>query len=245
MPRPAERPPRRRRVAGQRGLDRSRPPSQSVDVTAATPTQRPDPTRAPSGQPARVTRERRPPVPAGWLARLPSLRIGAGARSAPWLPVIGVLTAAVVLLAVVTFFMQDSYHGAKEDRADVNAGNSAAAAASAAMVDVLSYDYRRFDADVARAEARLTGAFRQQYHSTQMDTVKRTAVRYKATVKADVVAAGAIDADAGADQATVLVFVDQTASNSKLSAPRIDKSRVRLQMRRVDGRWLIAQLDPI
>ena len=61
------------------------------------------------------------------------------------------------------------------------------------MTDVLSYDYRHFDADVATAEKDLTGTFKKHYRDAQVQTVRAPALQYKATVKADVVAAGAID----------------------------------------------------
>jgi hypothetical protein len=43
----------------------------------------------------------------------------------------------------------------------------------------------------------------------------------------------------------LLAFVDQTATNTRLAAPRIDRNRVRVDMRKVAGRWLINQVTPI
>jgi Mce-associated membrane protein len=46
-------------------------------------------------------------------------------------------------------------------------------------------------------------------------------------------------------RATVLVFVDQTVTNSQLKAPRLDRSRVEVTLVNSHGRWLINNLSPI
>jgi Mce-associated membrane protein len=109
---------------------------------------------------------------------------------------------------------------------------------------VLSYDYRHFDADVSNASKALTTRFRPQYQQAQTQSVRKPALLYKATVTADVVAAGAIDVKS-ANHVMVLLFVDQTSSNTKLAAPRIDRSRVRVDMRKTGGHWLIDSVTPL
>jgi Mce-associated membrane protein len=49
----------------------------------------------------------------------------------------------------------------------------------------------------------------------------------------------------GVDRVVVLVFVQQTATNSQLSAPRLDRSRVNVTMVRDGDRWLIDGMSPI
>jgi Mce-associated membrane protein len=116
-------------------------------------------------------------------------------------------------------------------------------AARDAMTAVLSYNYQTIDKDIAHAESYLTGTFRTEYRETALKTVKDAALRYKATVKADVVYAGAIGATP--NTAKVLVFVDQTANNTQLKAPRLDRNRVRLELRQVHGKWLVSKLEAV
>jgi hypothetical protein len=46
-------------------------------------------------------------------------------------------------------------------------------------------------------------------------------------------------------RATVLVFVAQQVTNTQLSAPRLDRSRIEVDLVHSGGRWLIAKLTPL
>lgn len=41
----------------------------------------------------------------------------------------------------------------------------------------------------------------------------------------------------------VLLFVDQSVSNTISPQPRIDKSRIRMTMEKVSGRWLASKVE--
>lgn len=41
----------------------------------------------------------------------------------------------------------------------------------------------------------------------------------------------------------VLLFVDQSVTNTLVPEPRLDRSRVVMTMELVDGRWLASQVD--
>jgi Mce-associated membrane protein len=116
-------------------------------------------------------------------------------------------------------------------------------AASSGVATILSYDYRHLDADFASAERLLTPHFRKQYDDTTAKGVKPLAAKYKAISSADVSAAGVVDA--GHDRAVVLVFVNQTVTNSQLAAPRLDRSRIDVTLVRSNGRWLIDKLTTL
>jgi Mce-associated membrane protein len=118
-----------------------------------------------------------------------------------------------------------------------------ATAASSVHV-VLSYDYRHLDADFAAAERLLTPAFRKKYVDTTNKGVKPLAVKYKAIASADVTGAGLVSTTRGSCD-HVLVLVQQTVTNSQLAQPRLDRSRIDVQMVRVKGRWLIGDLNPV
>jgi Mce-associated membrane protein len=163
-----------------------------------------------------------------------------GVRRGVGVVVVAVMAALAVLLAALSAFAAaraSHRHALDEARRQV-----AAAAASAVPV-VLSYDYRHLPRDFARAEAQLTPNFRKQYIRTTAKGVQPLAAKYKAISSADVTASGVVDN--GVDRAVVLVFVSQTVTNSLLSAPRLDRSRINVTLVRSGGRWLIDKLAPV
>ena len=126
-------------------------------------------------------------------------------------------------------------------RAVSAARDDAVAAATVAVPQVASYDYRTFDADTTRAAKLLTASFRKDYLDVQQKTVRTPAVQYKASVTADLVAIGAISGSTS--DVKMLVFLDQTTKNTKLAAPKLSQNRLHVEMRKVGGKWLIAHLD--
>lgn len=130
---------------------------------------------------------------------------------------------------------------------DVNAVASARAAALPAATraahDLLSYDYRSMQADIAQAKAETTGLFSSQYAGTARQLAAQ-AQQLHAIVQASTNAPSVVSATA--NQVVVLVFVDQASvrksATEKAPVTRIDQSRVRLTMTNVHGHWLVSQL---
>jgi Mce-associated membrane protein len=118
-----------------------------------------------------------------------------------------------------------------------------AGAATRAVSTVLSYDYRHLDADFAAAHKVMTATFRKQYDATTAKGVRPLATRVHAISSAQVTAAGLVDGSA--NQVVVLVFVNQTATNTHLTAPRLDQSRINVTMVRVGGQWLITKMQTL
>jgi Mce-associated membrane protein len=108
---------------------------------------------------------------------------------------------------------------------------------------VLSYDYRHFAADVAKADGYLTGKLRSDYDKLQRTSVGPTARQVHATVTATVQGTAVLAATKSS--ATVLVFVDQRSTNTRIAAPRLDENRVTMQLVRSGGRWLVSAFDAI
>jgi Mce-associated membrane protein len=154
-----------------------------------------------------------------------------------WL--VALLCAAVVL---ATAALWTGYRAAAEGRVDA-AGAAAVAAARQHAPVLLSYDYRTLDRDFARAGDRVTGGFAKDYAATTSRVVRPAAQRYKAVVRAQVQAAALVRAEA--DRATVLLFVDQTTTSTRLDGPKVDLNRVRMTLTRVDGRWLVSDVDAL
>jgi Mce-associated membrane protein len=124
-----------------------------------------------------------------------------------------------------------------------HARENASAAATSGVATVLSYDYRHLAGDFRHAETLLTARFRKQYDKTTAAGVEPLAQKYKARSSAQVTATGTITT--AVDRAVVLVFVDQTVTNSQLAAPRLDRSRIDVTLVRQGDRWLIDGLSPI
>jgi Mce-associated membrane protein len=126
-----------------------------------------------------------------------------------------------------------------------DARHQAITAATSSVATVLSYDYRHLSSDFSDAEALLTPRFRAKYVKTTAAAVQPLAAKYHATSTAVVPqgAAGAITVST--DRALVLVFVDQTVTNSQLAAPRLDRARINVTLVHVGGRWLVDNLQPV
>ena len=96
-----------------------------------------------------------------------------------------------------------------------HARHDAMKAATSAAHDLLSYDYRTLDADIARAKGETTGAFAQQYADTAGKLLDQ-AKQLKAIVQASVGSPAVVSARG--HTVVVLVFVDQ-ASVKQLPGP--------------------------
>lgn len=145
-----------------------------------------------------------------------------------------VVTLALVVAAVVLALQLRERLQAEQARED------ALAVAEGSVVEVLSYDHRRLDADVAEAERLSTGRFLEQYRSATRDLAEQA--RAGSVVVTARVPSASVQA-ATPDEVVVLLFVDQTTERADLPEPRVDQNRVRLTMQRVGGRWLVAELD--
>lgn len=172
----------------------------------------------------------------------------AAARTLPGRPargprrwVVPVLAAVLaLLLAVIAVLGQRLYvdHRTEEARSE------ALTAARLAAVDVLSYDYRRIDRDLARALRHLTPSFAEEYKETMVKAVKPTARKTHGVVDAEVV--GASVASATPDRVVTLLFVNQTSSTNLKSGKTTSLNRVRMTMERDDdGRWLVDEIEAL
>jgi Mce-associated membrane protein len=149
--------------------------------------------------------------------------------------IFALLGAALAAVAAVRVSHRHALDSARDD---------ALAAATTSVAKVLSYDYRHLGRDFQRAEAQLTPRFRRQYGKATANGVEPLAAKYRATSTAVVPEGGAGAVSVSTDRVVVLVFVDQTVTNSQLSAPRLDRSRMNVTMVHQGGRWLIDALRP-
>jgi Mce-associated membrane protein len=123
--------------------------------------------------------------------------------------------------------------------------DQALSTAKSAVPLILSYDHRRFDADVSAAKAQLTGRAVTDYVQAMTTTIKPTATKVKAVVRAQTDGAGVEAVSGDGNQVTVVVFGEQKVTNTALKAPRTDLFRVRVTLDRVQGQWLVSKFDQI
>ncbi|MBV7697501.1 hypothetical protein [Streptomyces sp. TRM70350] len=154
------------------------------------------------------------------------------------------LVASLVAAAVLaTHYRQ----GVRADEARV----AALAAARKAAPVVLSYDYRHLDRDFAAARAHLTGKFRDEYGKTTRTVVGPTAKKYDGVVKATVAepadggAPAASVVSASANEAVVLLFVNQVTQSTQVTGSRVDLNRVRMTMTRTSEGWKVSAVDAL
>lgn len=148
---------------------------------------------------------------------------------------------ALLLVALAAFGLV-AYRVRADQRVET-ARDQAAAAAQSHAVSILSYDYRHLDQDFAAARRTLTGSFARDYRSTTSQLVRPGAVQYHVVVKAEVAAESVVRATA--DRVVVLLFVNQTTTSTRLDGPRVDLNRVRLTLVKVDGSWLVNNVDAL
>lgn len=151
---------------------------------------------------------------------------------------LALITATVLAVGIAVAAWYDGLRVQQAEQAGLDCVPVATAAAKA----VFSYDYRGFDAAVANGKSFTTGAFTDEYTQTTA-TLKETVLSEQAVVRADVSAAGVVQA--GSDQVEVLVYVNQYRSNLNIDGEKVDQNRVVLTMVRTADGWKILRAAAI
>lgn len=145
--------------------------------------------------------------------------------------------AAVVVLALVIGGL--SWQLWQQHRVDTAAEAGQRAAVDYAEV-LTSIDSNRVDDDFAAVLNGATGDFKDTYTkaSTQL---RQLLIDNKASAQGRVVDS-AVQSESS-DTVVVLLMVDQTVTNSTRPDPRVDRSRMKMTMQKVDGRWLASKVE--
>jgi Mce-associated membrane protein len=175
----------------------------------------------------------------------------------PWLrrsfAVLTCVVVALVALLVVELVRGPSHRATQSLNTGATSGSasdpaSLSNAALQAGIDegptLFSYDYRTLDKDLAAARADTTGSFTSQYDNLSVPAVKPLAIKYKVVVVAKVLAATVVD-NSNLKQIKVMLFLDQTVTNTQLAAPRLDANRVVLTMVPVGKGWKVSAVSAI
>ncbi|BBY65724.1 hypothetical protein [Mycolicibacterium helvum] len=152
-----------------------------------------------------------------------------------------VLAAAVALVFVAALGMSGFLGWQLKQSRDTDAAASAAlAVARNYAVTLTTVDSGKIDENFTQVLNGATGEFKDMY-SQSATQLRQLLIDNKATSKG-VVVDSAIKS-ASKTKVDVLLFVDQSVSNSVNPQPRIDRSRVAMTMELIDGKWLASKVD--
>jgi Mce-associated membrane protein len=159
-----------------------------------------------------------------------------GGRTLPIVLAVLVVAAAVAvgLLGVHAWTL---YQGQQDAAAALDQ-------AKTRTVQVLSYDPKTVDADVARAKEQLSGSFAAQFDQLANVLILPSAKQQGLTSEVDVKNAAIIDSQA--DRAEVLILLHQKVSSSATPQPVEGTIQVKTTVSKgADGQWLISNLQPL
>ncbi|MFC4530341.1 hypothetical protein [Sphaerisporangium dianthi] len=174
-----------------------------------------------------------------------SLQGAAAPRSRSWgfIAAAGLLGLLAAVLAVLTVV---AYLRLRELRESESAAAEALAAARAYAPDMLSYDYRTIEADLARAKGYATGDLADHYG--ELSRVLVPVVRREQTVQQAAVVAAAVEA-ATPERVQVLLFMNMGTSKlvpgEKQPQRQVLHNRARFVLIRGQEHWLVSELSTL
>lgn len=146
----------------------------------------------------------------------------------------GALAVLVLALLVTSFVLRP---------ASREADPGMLVAARQQAKNFFSLDYRHADADVDRVVALATGKFKREYSSRREEVIAGVTSK-KLVVTATIPRQGAAVELVDGDHGQVLVAVD--VSTGTLTGPTEEnRYRARIVLTRVDGRWLVSDLNQV
>ncbi|BBY63091.1 hypothetical protein MHEL_13340 [Mycolicibacterium helvum] len=124
---------------------------------------------------------------------------------------------------------------------EISAASRDAQQAAVHYAQVLtSIDSNNVDQNFAEVLNGATGEFKDMYSQSSAQ-LRQLLVDNKATARGVVIDSAV--KSASKNQVVVLLFVDQTVANKAAPDPRIDRSRVKMTMDKVDGAWRASKVE--
>ena len=120
------------------------------------------------------------------------------------------------------------------------AGQQAQQAAIAYAQVLTSIDSDKVDENFRQVLDGATGEFKDMYTQSSVQ-LRQLLIDNKAAAHG-VVVDSAVQSES-TNKVVVLVFIDQTVTNSQAPDPRIDRSRIKMTMEKVDGRWRASKVQ--
>lgn len=153
------------------------------------------------------------------------------------------ILAASVLAGCLVSAAAATTVGANNAQKAERAGHEARDFAAETVSQILSYDHRNVEHHFASVLSSLGGEFRPQFEEVSRQVIVPSAQQRQVVTNADVVGTSVIGARP--DRAELLLFVNQSTTSAEQPDTKLDGSRVRVTVERIDSRWLITELKPI
>lgn len=148
-----------------------------------------------------------------------------------------VAAVAVAILLIANGAMGWEWKRARDVDTDMREAHAAAQAVAEALINI---NPANIEAGFQRTMELSTGDFKDAY-TTSSQELREALVEHQATAHGTIVESAATTLSD--DSVEVLLFVDQSVSNAMLAEPRLDRSRIRMTMQKVDDRWLAGRVE--
>ncbi|MGO9385998.1 MAG: DUF3329 domain-containing protein [Mycobacterium sp.] len=160
-------------------------------------------------------------------------------RKRPWRQY---LRRSALPLLLVASLAVSGFLGWKQWQEDQikQAGEQAQQAAIAYAQVLTSIDSNNVDQNFRQVLDGATGEFKDMYTQSSVQ-LRQLLIDNKATAHG-VVVDSAIQS-VSTNKVVVLVFIDQTVTNTQAPDPRIDRSRIKMTMEKIDGRWRASKVQ--
>jgi Mce-associated membrane protein len=153
----------------------------------------------------------------------------------------GVLAVAFVSLAAVGGGL---YWQRVETRSEQAARDELGPLAQQQIPTVFTYDYKTVERSLTDAYQLLTPDYRREFENRANADIIPQARARELVSQANVVGVGVLDAQR--DSGAVMVYINRTVSEkTNRDQPIYDGARLRVEYKRVDGKWLINYITPI
>lgn len=166
-----------------------------------------------------------------WLRRV---------NGSPW--TLGCAAAAIVVTALTVFGVVNGIE-VRSLAADETKREAAIDVSRVAALAFTTYDYKEVDASFDRLRGTATTEFFGQF--TKASAQLRPLILKKKASSAGKVLAVALEGDVDAGRASVIVAVDATVKNTDLPKGAVQRFRLRLNLKQVDGGWRVEQITPV
>lgn len=147
--------------------------------------------------------------------------------------VLAVFVALVAVSGVLGWLLWQSHQVTQ-------AGQQARDAAVSYAQVLTSIDSDKVDENFDQVLAGATGEFKDMYSESSVQ-LRQLLIDNKATAHGVVVESAVQSATK--DNVVVLLFVDQSVANASVPDPRLDRSRIKMTMEKVDGQWRAAKVE--
>lgn len=153
-----------------------------------------------------------------------------------------VIRRCAVAAIVVAVLCGSGYLGWQSwQQHEVSAAGREAQQSAVGYAQILtSVDSNKIDQNFTEVLDGATGEFKDMYTQASVQ-LRQLLLDNKATAHGTVIDS-AIESQTE-DKVVVLLFVDQTVTNTNVPEPRIDRSRVKITMEKVDGRWRASKIE--